>query len=52
MQTQKELRVSHGRKLKTILLALCFLTPFLTSAWTFNNVSSKWPNQKRNERRS
>ena len=38
MQTQKELRVSHGRKLKTILLALCFLTPFLTSAWTFNNV--------------
>lgn len=31
MQTEKELRISHGRKLKAVLLAFCALTPLLTS---------------------
>ena len=37
MQTEKEIRIPNGRKLKAILFALCSLSPLLTSAWSFTN---------------
>ena len=38
MQAERQIRISYGRKLKAVLLALCSLTPFLSSAWSFDYV--------------
>lgn len=38
MQTENRVPQSHGRKLKPLLFILSLLTPFLSSAWTFNYV--------------
>lgn len=38
MQTERQIRVSYGRKLKAVLLALGSLTPLLSSAWSFDYV--------------
>ena len=38
MQTENRIHSPHGRKLKPLLFILSLLTPFLTSAWSFNYV--------------
>ena len=38
METKNRIPTSHGRKLKPLLFILSLLTPFLSSAWSFDNV--------------
>ena len=38
MQAENRIRKTHGSKLKPLLFILSLLTPFLSSAWTFDQV--------------